>query len=324
MEEGIRMRGLHFDSKLELRTDLQKPKAQKGESLIKVVLASICNTDIEIMKGYKNFKGILGHEFVGIVEESDDPNLIGKRVVGDINIACGKCDLCRIGLYHHCRNRKVLGIKDKDGAFAEYLTLPNKNLYIVPNEIKDEEAVFTEPIAAALEIIEMYHVKPTDKVIIIGDGKLSQFITQVVALTGANLYVVGKHQEKLDYLKSKANIILLDNLDRLSLKNKFDIAIECTGNEGGLQLAQELVKPTGTIILKSTYNFLATLSPTDWVVNEIKMVGTRCGPMEAALRLLQRKLISTDYLISGIYSLEEYQEAFSKKNKLKAVIDLRK
>ncbi|HHW57638.1 MAG TPA: alcohol dehydrogenase catalytic domain-containing protein [Clostridia bacterium] len=318
------MRGLYFDGRLEFRKDLPKPEIREGEALIKVLLASICNTDFEIMKGYKNFRGILGHEFVGVVEQSDNPDLIGKRVVGDINVACGECDLCRIGLYHHCRNRKVLGILDKDGSFAEYLTLPNENLYVVPEGVKDEEAVFTEPLAAALEILEMYHIKPTDKVVIIGDGKLSQFITQVIALTGSDLYVLGKHKEKLCYLKQKANTLLLEEVEKIKIKNIFDVAVECTGNEGGLKLAQQLVKPTGAIVLKSTYNSYATLNPTDWVVNEIKMIGTRCGPMAAALRLLQRKLIFTDYLISGVYSLEKYEEAFSPKNKLKAVFDLRK
>ncbi|MBE3592784.1 MAG: alcohol dehydrogenase catalytic domain-containing protein [Thermoanaerobacter sp.] len=316
------MKALYFDGKLKLK-DLPKPEIKEGESLIKVLLASVCNTDIEIMKGYKNFKGVLGHEFVGIVEDSSNPQLIGKRVVADINIACGECDLCKEGLFHHCRNRKVLGIFEKDGAFAEYITLPNRNLFIVPDSIKDEEAVFTEPLAAALEILEMYHIKPTDKVVVIGDGKLSQFITQVVALTGCDLYVVGKHEEKLEHLKNKANTLLLEEVERLETKSVFDVAIECTGNEGGLKLAQQLVKPTGTVILKSTYNAYATLNPTDWVVNEIKLIGTRCGPMASALRLLEKRFVTTDYLISGFYKLEQYEEAFSPKNTFKAVFDLR-
>jgi threonine dehydrogenase-like Zn-dependent dehydrogenase len=316
------VKALYFDGKLELK-DLPRPEIKEGEALIKVLLASVCNTDIEIMKGYKNFKGVLGHEFVGIVEDSSNPQLIGKRVVADINIACGECDLCQEGLFHHCRNRRVLGILGKDGAFAEYVTLPNRNLFIVPDSIKDEEAVFTEPLAAALEILELYHIKPTDKVVVIGDGKLSQFITQVVALTGCDLYVVGKHEEKLGHLKNKAKTLLLKEVERLETKSVFDVAIECTGNESGLRLAQQLVKPTGAIVLKSTYNAYATLNPTDWVVNEIKLIGTRCGPMASALRLLEKKLISTDYLISGFYKLEQYEKAFSPKNTFKAVFDLR-
>lgn len=318
------MKGLYFDGKLKLRTDLRKPSISKGESLIKVVMSAVCNTDIEIMKGYKGFKGILGHEFVGVVEDSEDRDLIGKRVVGDINIGCGKCSFCKKGFNNHCEQRKILGMYDKDGAFAEYITLPNENIYIVPDSISDLEAVFTEPVAAALQVLEMHHIKPTDKVVVIGDGKLAQLITQVICLTCCELFVIGKHAEKLNFIKDKAKTLLLDQLNDLDLKGKFDIAVECTGNDQGLKMAQDLIKAMGTIILKSTYNSYANLNPTVWTVKEMKIVGTRCGPMDAALRLMERKLIDVKHLVSGIYSLEEYRKAFSNKNKLKAVIDLNK
>lgn len=315
------MRGIFFDGKLSYREDLIKPEIQGNESLIKILYAAICNTDKEIVKGYKNFTGILGHEFVGIVEDSTDKSLIGKRVVGDINIGCGECDFCKKGFRNHCRSRKILGITNKDGAFAEYITLPNENIYIVPDNVTDIEAVFTEPLAAVLEITEMYHIKPRHKVAIIGDGKLAQLITQTISLTGCDLTVIGKHSEKLELLKDKAKTVLLQDFKHT---NYFDIVVECTGNEQGLDLAKNLVKAMGTIILKSTYNSNALLNPTAWVVNEITLIGTRCGPMDAALRLLERKLVSVDGLLTGIYSLKEFESAFSSKNKLKAVFDLKK
>lgn len=310
------MRGLYFDEQLTLKNDLPKPIAKEGESLIKVVLAAVCNTDKEIMSGYKNYKGVLGHEFVGIVEESANKDLVGKRVVGEINIGCGECKYCMSGFENHCTSRKVLGILDKNGAFAEYITLPDKNIHVVPNNVSDLEAVFVEPLAAALEITEKCHVKPTHRVAIVGDGKLAQMITQVISLTSCDLHVIGKHKEKLEILKNKAKTLLLSEVNN---ENYFDIVIDCTGNEQGLILAQKIVKAMGTIVLKSTYNSKAHLNPTEWVVNEITLMGTRCGPIDAALRLLTRKLVSIDSLVSGVYSLKDYEKAFSSKNKLKAV-----
>lgn len=315
------MRGIFFDGKLSYKQDLKKPEIQGDESLVKVLYAAICNTDKEIVKGYKNFIGILGHEFVGIVDDSTDKDLIGKRVVGDINIGCGDCDFCRKGFKNHCRNRKILGMSDKDGAFAEYITLPNNNIHIVPDNVSDIEAVFTEPLAAALEISEMYHVKPTHKVAIIGDGKLAQLITQTISLTCCDLTVIGKHPEKLELLKNKAKTVLLEDVGNRSY---YDIVVECTGNDQGLSLAKDIVNAMGAIILKSTYHSDTVLNPTDWVVNEITILGTRCGPIDAALRLLERKLVSVDKLVSGVYSIKDFESAFSSKNILKAVFDLKK
>ena len=316
-----KMRGLYFDGKLQYREDIEKPKINKCESLIKVLYAGICNTDKEIVKGYKKFKGILGHEFVGIVEDSTDENLIGERVVGDINIGCNYCVFCEQGLYNHCINRKILGMTDKDGAFAEYITLPNKNIHIVPENVSNLEAVFAEPLAAALEITEMYHIKPTDKVAIIGDGKLGQMISQVISLTGCDLTIIGKHIEKLELLKSKGKIILLDEL---KYDRYFDIVIDCTGNEQGLIYSQRIVKPRGTIILKSTYNSIAILNPTEWVVNELNILGTRCGPIDAALRIMERKMFSIDGLVGEIYSLKDYKAAFNSNIGVKSIFDLQK
>lgn len=315
------MKGLYFDGKLKYREDIPEPKMKDNESLIRVVYAGVCNTDMEVLKGYKNFTGILGHEFVGFVEDSTQKELIGKRVVGDINIGCNSCEFCKKGLHKHCRNRKILGMKDKDGTFADYITLPNENLYIVPEGVTNLEAVFAEPLAAALEITEMYHIKPTHKVAVIGDGKLGQMIAQVVSLTGCDLLVVGKHVEKLALLKNIGKTMLINELD---FHGCFDVVIDCTGNEQGLKYSQRLVKPRGTIILKSTYNHDAMLNATSWVVDELCILGTRCGPMDAALRVLERKVISIDGLVNRLYSLKEYEEAFNSKADIKIVFDLEK
>lgn len=315
------MRCIYFDGKLQYKEDAEKPKINADESLIKIIYAAICNTDKEVIKGYKSFTGILGHEFVGTVEDSTNKKFIGKRVVGEINIGCNQCEFCKKGFENHCKNRKILGMKDKDGVFADYITLPNKNLHIVPDNVTDIEAVFAEPIAAALQITERCHIKPTHKVAIIGDGKLSQLVTQVISLTGCDLTVIGKHLEKLKFLEENATTVLLEEANYI---NYFDIVIECTGNEQGLKYAQDMVKAMGTIILKSTYNSSSILNPTSWVVNEITVIGTRCGPLDAALRLLQKKLVKVDRLVSGIYALRDFENAFGQKNILKAVFDLRK
>lgn len=212
-------------------------------------------------------------------------------------------------------------MKDKDGAFADYITLPNNNIHIVPENVSNLEAVFAEPLAAALEITEMYHIKPTDKVAIIGDGKLGQMISQVLSLTGCDLTIIGKHIEKLELLKNKGKTILLNELE---YDRYFDIVIDCTGNEQGLIYSQKIVKPRGTIILKSTYNSNAILNPTDWVVNELNILGTRCGPIDAALRIIERRMFSTEGLVHKIYSLKDYEVAFNSKTSIKIIFDLQK
>jgi len=195
------MKALVFDGELKLQ-ERHRPKPEKGEALIQVLVAGICNTDVEITKGYMGFRGILGHEFVGEVVECDEADWVGQRVVGEINIGCGACEICRKGLERHCPHRKVLGILDKDGAFAEYLTLPVKNLVVVPESIPDEEAVFAEPLAAACEILEQVHVGPTQRVAVVGDGKLGQLIAGVLRLVGCELAVFGKSKKKLRILES--------------------------------------------------------------------------------------------------------------------------
>lgn len=313
------MRCIYFDKELKYIEDYKKPARSENEVLIKVILAAICNTDKEIIRGYKDFKGILGHEFVGIIEDADDKNVIGKRVTGDINIGCDECDFCKAGYPNHCKSRRVLGITNKDGAFAEYITLPVKNIYFINENISDYEAVFTEPLAAALEISEKSHIKPSDRVAIVGNGKLGQLIGQVISLTGCDLTVIGRKQKKLALLKNRARIALISEAN---YENYFDVVIECTGNVEGLEYAKKIVKAMGKIVLKSTYSADANLNPTSWVVNEITLIGSRCGPIDAALRLLERGLVNTKPLISGIYLLKDYEKAFSEGNSLKNIFKI--
>ena len=313
------IKGLYFDGELNYREDLIQPVPAAGEALIRIRLSAICNTDLELMKGYNNYQGILGHEFVGKIEESNNPELIGQRVVGDINIGCGNCSFCLQGLNNHCPYRQVLGIQNKDGTFAEYITLPEVNLFPVPDAVSDQEAVLTEPLAAALEITNQVHIQPPQKVAVIGDGKLSFLITQVLALTGCDLIVIGKHQENLKRLKEFAEVEYFQEIKR---NNQFDCIVECAGNEAGLQLAEELIKPRGTIVLKSTYVGSPGFNPSGWVVNEVTLVGSRCGPMDSALRLLEKKLVKVYPIIGRYYSLADYQEAFSTKFPYKVSFDI--
>lgn len=313
------MRCIYYDGNLRYVADFAKPAPAADEALIKIILAGICNTDIEIIKGYKGFKGILGHEFVGVVEASPDPELVGKRVVGGINIGCGKCASCIGGHDNHCRDRKVLGILGKEGAFAEYITLPVRNLLVVPDNVSDIEAVFAEPLAAALEVTEKYHVKPNSDVAVVGDGKLGQLVVQVLSLTGCNVTFIGKHEEKLNLQKDRAKTV---TLRQAGFSLRFDLVVDCTGNDEGLLYAQRIVKPAGTIVLKSTYHGGATMSPTDWVVNEITLIGSRCGPMAASIRLLERKLVTVEELVSGIFTLEEWEQAFKKQNSFKLLFKI--
>lgn len=313
------MKCLYFDEVITIIENYPQPRREKGEALIKVHYGAICNTDKEIIKGYKDFQGILGHEFVGVVEAAEDSTYLGKRVVGEINLGCGECECCRQGHSNHCKNRRVLGITNKDGAFAQYITLPLANLHLVPDAISDLEAVFAEPLAAALEITNQCHIKPTNKVAIVGNGKLGQLIGQVLSLTGCDLTILGRNEKSLLLLKNKARAQLISEVD---YESYFDVVVDATGNQAGLSYAQRIVKPMGKVVLKSTYHDQALLNPTLWVVNEITLVGSRCGPLDAALRLLEKKLVSMEGLIGGVYPLEEYQAAFAEQNSLKSVFKL--
>ncbi len=297
--------------KLTLR-NLPKPKPKQGEALIRVLYAGICNTDIELLKGYMDFSGVPGHEFVGVVEKGPK-QWLGKRVVGEINIACGKCDLCQMGLERHCPNRTVLGIYKKNGAFAEYLTLPVKNLHLVPETISDLEAVFVEPLSASLRIFDQIKIKKNEQVVIIGDGKLAQLIARALWLRNKNLIVIGRHKEKLNLL-AQLGITTLIEKDAQKDVQRFapQVIIEATGNPKGLELALKLCQPMSKIVLKSTYAQPVKINLSQVVVDELILVGSRCGDFKKGLALLASKRIKTTELISGIYPIEQYQKAFKK------------
>ena len=308
------MKALVFDKELRLENDYVKPIPQKGEALVRVTLAGICNTDYEITKGYMGYEGILGHEAVGIVEDvnSDDKSLIGKRVVPEISYGCKdpSCEWCAKKNYRHCPNRHTLGIWHKDGVFAEYFTMPVEVLFEVPDNVIDTQAVFTEPLAAALEINEQLHIKPADKIIVLGDGKLG--LITALALNAQNLDVilVGKHQNKLDIAKAQGVKTCL--LSDLTVEKKYDVVVEATGSVNGFETSLALTKPRGTLVLKSTVAAGKELNLAPIVIDEITVLGSRCGQFPPALRLLESGKVDFSPLISGIYPLDEAQMAFEK------------
>jgi threonine dehydrogenase-like Zn-dependent dehydrogenase len=299
------MKGLWLDRQaLALRSDLEIPKPAAGEALVRVLQAGICNTDLELMRGYYPYAGVLGHEFVGVVEQGS-PEWAGQRVVGEINAACGHCRFCLSHQRSHCENRTVLGIVNRNGAFAEYLCLPEQNLHRVPDAVSMDAATFTEPLAAALEIQQQVKVQPTDRVLVVGDGKLGQLVAQTLALTGCNLLVVGRHLEKLAHLKA-----LGISTDDVAEARTFDIAVECTGNPTGFASALQSLRPRGTLVLKSTYADRLTLDASAIVVDEITVVGSRCGPFAEALKLLAEERVDVAPLIQARYPLSEGLTAF--------------
>ena len=294
---------------LHIQKEYPRPEPAAGEALIKVRVAGICATDLEMVKGYKSgFRGILGHEFVGTVAHAPDAAWLGKRVVGSINIGCNNCAVCRQHGPEHCPNRRVLGILNKDGAFADYLTLPQENLLAVPDDVADKTAVFTEPLAAALRIREQIKLIPGDRTAVIGPGRLGMLTGQVLALDGTDVVMVGRSRRSLE-LPRKLGLTtgLIDDFS----ENHFDVIVETTGSEAGFALALKLVRPLGTLVLKSTFAGQSHLDLTKLVVAEINLVGSRCGPFAPALTLLQRNAIDTASLIDGEYKLTQAIQAFT-------------
>ena len=298
------MKALRFENQQLNLSDIAIPQ-RDGEVLVRVTTAGICNTDLEIVRGYANFSGTLGHEFVGVVEASPDPAQIGARVVGEINAGCGVCELCRAGDPRHCANRSVLGIVGRDGAFAEYLSLPAVNLLPVPAAVSDQQAVFTEPLAAACEILVQITITKNHRVAVIGDGKLGQLIARVIATTECDLILIGKHADKLQ-LAIEAGIKTIE-LHKLSVDpaHRFDCVVEASGSASGLRLALDLVKPRGTIMLKSTFHGAVQLDTSRIVVDEISVIGSRCGRFDQALELLASGKVNVEPLIAAEYSLTD-------------------
>ena len=309
------MKALVFDDKLKLDLNYPIPKIKDDEVLIKTSMVGICNTDYEITKGYMGYKGVLGHEFVGVVSKvgaNCDKNLIGKRVVGEINCACNNCEMCHKNLQRHCPNRSTLGIWQKDGCFSEYFTLPKENVLTISDNIDDITATFCEPLAAAYEILEQIHIKPDDKVAILGDGKLGLCISLIFKAMNVDYIHIGKHLDKLEISKNLgAKIKLVDEIDEKDMKS-FDIVVEATGSTGGFETSAALVKPRGILVLKSTIVAREGLNLASIVVDEITIQGSRCGQFKPVLRLLEDKRIDVSPLVSGIYDVDDFEEAFDK------------
>lgn len=302
------MLALRFSKDTLAVSDVPAPDRQ-DEALVRVLKSGICNTDIEITRGYANFGGTLGHEFVGLVELSDEPALIGKRVVGEINAGCGICAKCLSGDPRHCPERTVLGIVGRDGSHAEYLQLPSRNLIEVPDSVTDDQAVFAEPLAAAYGILERAEILPKDNIVVIGDGKLGLLCAMSIALSAGSLTLIGKHQSKLDIARrSGINCVLLSDLDE-SIHSTADVVIEASGAEAGFTLAIDLVRPRGKIVLKSTFHGSPVWAASRVVVDEITIIGSRCGRMAPALELLSRGEIRVEDLIDGEYRLSDGVEA---------------
>ncbi len=303
----IRMRAVMFDGSLRVSDDVQVPSIDRDhEALVRVRLAGICNTDLEIIKGYANFSGILGHEFVG--EVVDGPaEWLSKRVVGEINITDGVCDMCLQGSHSHCRHRRALGIHDYNGVFAEYVRLPLQNLHEVDDSIPDRSAVFTEPLAACLQILEQVHLQERTPCLVIGAGKLGLLAAQVLRLTCADVRVVVRQPRPAELLRQWG--IRAVHADDVAARS-VPVVIDCTGTADGLEQALRWVAPRGKLVLKSTYGKIPQVDMAQIVVNEIQVIGSRCGPFTSALRMLRYRLVDVESMIETVYPLRLAAEAF--------------
>lgn len=292
------MRALHFDRELTYRLEHPTPTPLDGEVLVRVERAGVCETDLQLMKGYMGFRGVLGHEFVGVAESG---RLAGRRVVGEINCACGHCATCRAGLGTHCPKRTVLGILNHDGAFADLIAVPQVNLHEVPDSVETDIAVFTEPLAAAFQIPSQVQIRTADRVVVLGDGRLGNLCAQVLAGVSDHVLVIGKHTEKLALLADQGiDTVLLSAYDN---PRAADVVVDCTGSPTGLPTALRLVRPRGTIVLKTTVAGDQTMSYAPFVIDEVTLVGSRCGPFDQALAALEAGTVDVRPLISQRFPL---------------------
>lgn len=334
------MKAILFNKGLQLVDNYPQPALKQGEALVRVKVAGICGTDLEVLKGYRNFKGIIGHEFCGVLEAVQGQGFAGNwpggkeipagtRVVAEINCGCGRCKFCRQGMKNHCPQRTVIGIEGRDGCMGEYVAVPLENLHRVPESVLDEEAVFAEPLAAAFQITEQVHINPSGRVAVLGDGRLGILSALVLNLTRADVRLVGKHRHKLAVASDqKVKTFLLEHLvERKEAHEKsYDLVVEATGSFDGFELACKMVKPRGKVLLKSTVAGKRELSLTPLVLDEIEVVGSRCGPFAPALRTLEKKIIDVKPLISGIYKFEQSVKAFQfckSGDPLKVLIDFK-
>ncbi len=300
------MRALVLDSR-DPRVDVRRRFSRlPGEAQIRVERAGICATDLELIKGYMGFQGVLGHEWVGVVEEADDPAWVGQRVVGEINVPCGECATCARGRPTHCPRRTVVGIQGRDGAFAERLSLPTHLLHRVPDGVSNEAAVFVEPLAAACQILEQVHIRPSMRVVVLGLGRLGQLCARVLALTGAEVIGISRSPGPLAYLPAEIPGLLTHDAEHLP---HADVVVDCTGSSAGLAVATGMVVPRGTVVLKSTTHDLGNATPAQWVIDEVTLVASRCGPFAPALRLLASGRVDPTPLITDVQPLSNGVEA---------------
>jgi len=314
------MKALVLDDRVQLRRDYPPPVPKPGEVLVRVLTAGVCETDLQLIRGYMGFRGVLGHEFVGVAETGP---LAGRRVVGEINCACRHCDWCRMGLVTHCAHRTVLGILQHDGAFAELIAVPQENLHAVPDDMPTDVAVFTEPVAAAFQIPAQLPIRRSDRIVVLGDGRLGNLCAQVLAGLADDVLVVGKHPEKLSLLATlDVRTALLADAPR---DRRADIVVDCTGSESGLPAALAMVRPRGTIVLKTTVAGEQTLAWAPFVIDEITLVGSRCGPFDQALKALSEGRVTVAPLISERFDLAQGVEALERartKPVLKVLLDV--
>jgi threonine dehydrogenase-like Zn-dependent dehydrogenase len=303
-----RMRALVLgsDRKVKLTQGHPKPTPGEKECLVRVTHAGVCSTDLELIRGYMDFAGVLGHEFVGVVEQSPDTRQIGRRVVCEINCVCGKCDMCLSGLRNHCRSRTVIGIDGRDGAFADYIAVPVRNCHPLPDSISDEAAVFVEPIAAAVQVIRQVPIDTRMKVTVLGDGRLGQLVAQVLQTTGCGPCLVGKHSTKLaiaDRLDIRTEL-----LGDAAADKRDDLVVDCTGSSNGFETAMRMVRPRGIIVLKSTHAGAEPINLAPLVVDEVQLIGSRCGPFGEAIDLLARGQVDVTGLISRRFNFDKAEE----------------
>ena len=314
------MRAWVLDDGVRMRTSQPAPTPAPGEVLVRVTRAGICETDLQLIKGYMGFRGVLGHEFVGVAESGP---YAGRRVVGEINCACGSCATCHRGFPTHCSNRTVLGILNHDGAFADLIAVPQANLHPVPDSIPDDVAVFTEPVAAAYQIPAQLAISRSDTVLVLGDGRLGNLCAQVLASLADNVTVVGKHRQKLELLSGMGidTVLLSPDLPERAA----DIVVDCTGSESGLPTALRLVRPRGTIVLKTTVAGEQSMAWAPFVIDEVTLIGSRCGPFDQALAALEQGLVDVQPLISDRFSLSDGVAALERageKGVLKVLLDI--
>lgn len=295
---------VYTDGQVRFETDYPVPEPKPGEVLVRVVRAGICDTDLQIMKGYMGFEGVMGHEFVGVAQNGV---LRGKRVVAEINCSCGKCEMCIGGMANHCPNRTVLGIDRHDGVFADFVAVPEKNLHVVPDEISDDEAVFIEPLAAAFQITRQVRIDSRTRALVLGDGKLGYLVSQVLRLQGAQVTVAGKYPEKLALIERLG--VEVEHVEHLRRVRQYHVVVDCTGSSEGVAMALQFVRPLGTVVLKTTVATPTSLHLAPVVVDEITLIGSRCGPFAVAIEALRARRVEVTPMIQDIYALPLAEQA---------------